>query len=139
MQSDIKNIYRLTAARTGRAEQMYKDLGNFVQQEIYNSLRKPKSLIIKVKGLGYWYLRKKKMQDFIRMYPPYYDIEGFNDFESEAALKKFENKQELYLILKARLEDYKKFLDKKSETKQKRNEFNQISEDQKDSNESSKD
>lgn len=139
MQSDIKQIYKLAAERTFKSEQMYKDLGNFVQQEIANVLKRPNSLITKVKGLGYWYLRKKKMKDFIRMYPPYYDIEGFSDFESEAALKNFENKQELYLTFKARLLDYDRFLEKKAFIKQLRNEFDKISEGKEDSNQSSQD
>lgn len=139
MQSDIKQIYKLTSARTGKQEDLYKEVGNFVQQEIYDQLKRPKSLILKVKGLGYWYLRKKKIEDFIRMYPPYYDIQGFDDFESEAALKKFENKQELYLLLKERLLDYKKFLEKKEIIKKLRNEFVKVPKDKKDSGESSKD
>ena len=56
MQSDYKEIARLTAQRTNKPEQIYKDISNFVYSSLYNTLRKPKSLIIKLKGVGSWYL-----------------------------------------------------------------------------------
>jgi hypothetical protein len=118
---------------------LYKDLGTFVQKEVSEALKKPTALINKVRGLGYWYLRKKRMEKAIACYPPYYDIEGYNDFDSESSFLKFLNKQELYKIFKARLKDYEKYLEVRKTIKEKRNEFNSIHGSKEDSNQTSKD
>jgi hypothetical protein len=127
MQSDPKEIYQITATRTGKKEQLYRDIGNFVFRETQALIKKPKSLITKLKGLGFWYLRKSRMEKLLAHYPPYYDIEGYQDFDSEKALLYFMGKKELYDILKARLQDYQAYLAEKQKVNQRKHEFNQVS------------
>lgn len=123
MQSDPKEIYRITAARTGGNAQVYKDIGNFVMKATVDHIKRPNTLIIKLKGLGFWYLRKKRIDRILSYYPSYYEIEGYSDFCSEYAFLNFQNKQELYKILKARQADYQLYLQKKAEVKLKKDEF----------------
>lgn len=126
MQSDIKDIYKITSSRTGVSEQIYKDLGNFIFKDVKSNLEKPKSLIIKLKGIGYWYLKLKKMKEAISYFPLHYEIDGFSDFPSEQALLKFINKQELYKIFKARLLDYQDYITIKEEIKILKDEFKKV-------------
>jgi hypothetical protein len=137
MQSDSKEIYRLTAERTGLNEQLYADIGNFVQKDIHEQMKKPKSLILKVKGIGFWYLSKKRLSDILSYFPLHYDIEGYNDFPSEQTFLRFVNKQELYKILKARLRDYDEYLRVKAEIKKLKDEFKENERSKKESNSSS--
>lgn len=118
MQSDWKQIYKLTAERTGKDEQRYKDIGNFVFHELYQNLRRPKSLIIKLRGVGQWYLRRKRMQILVDIFPPDYEKVAKHPLEAI----KLENKREIFEIFKERLKEYDEFLQIKAEVRKKRNE-----------------
>lgn len=120
MQSDWKEIYKLTSKRTGKDEQLYKDLGNFVFAELSKSLRRPKSLIIKLKGVGSWYLRKKRIQAIVDMFPPDFDKKD-EDFSNPYELLKHENRKEVYLLFKERLEEYKEYSLMRSQIRTERN------------------
>lgn len=111
----------MTSERTGKTEQVYIDIGNFIQKELSEQLRKPNTLIIKLKGVGSWYLRKMRMEIMLSYFPDYYEIEGYSDFPSPNAFLNFINKQELYKIFKARLKDYEKYLEIKRFIRQERN------------------
>jgi hypothetical protein len=139
MQSDIKDIYKITSTRTGKDEQIYKDIGDYVFKEVKSNLEKPNSLIIKLKGIGFWYIRRSKMKEALSHYPNHYEIDGYNDFPSEGALLRFLNKQEIYKIFKARMKDYERYLEKRAEVKILKNEFNKISEGKKEGESSSQD
>jgi hypothetical protein len=121
MQSDHKQLYKLTAERTGNSEQQYKDIGNFVFAELYHNLRRPSHLIFKLKGVGTWYMRKKRMEIIVNLYPPDFEKKP-EDFKHPLALLKYENKVEIYNIFKERLEDYNRYLAIRAEIRQKRNE-----------------
>lgn len=107
MQSDHKEIYKLTAKRTEKAEQTYKDLGNFVFASLAANLRKPKSLIIKLKGVGSWYLRKRRMEVTVAQREPHIDRK---QFDTEDQLREWLEKKEMYNIFKARLVDYEEYI-----------------------------
>jgi hypothetical protein len=139
MQSDIKNIYKITSARTGVDENIYKTIGDFIFKETKSNIEKPKSLIIKLKGIGFWYLRRTKLKESIQSFPPYYDIDGFNQFESEDSHLKFINKQKFYKMVKERLRDYEDYIKLKSDIKQKKDEFNKLPESKKEGNSSCQD
>jgi hypothetical protein len=125
MQSDPKEIYKLTAERTGKSEQVYKDIGNFVFAKLYSELRKPKKLIIKLKGVGNWELRRKRMRIAIDMFPPNFERQK-EDFPSEVEFLKNENKKELHQIFKERLKDYDEFIKLRDEIRKVRNETQTI-------------
>ena len=117
MQSEAKHIYKQTSDRTGESEQEYKDIGNFIFNSLNSLLRRPPSLILKLKGVGAWYLRKKRMQIIIDVFPPDFDK---TEFESKYGVLQQENKVELYNLFKDRLKDYEKYLQIRKEVRTKR-------------------
>lgn len=121
MQSDHKEIYKLTAERTGKDQQIYKDLGNMVFATLYSNLRRPKSLIIKLQGVGTWYLRRMRMQAMLELFPPDYS-KTREDFSSPYAFIDHENKIEIFEILRNRLKEYEEYIQLKREIAKKRRE-----------------
>lgn len=121
MQSDHKEIYKLTSIRTGKSEEMYKELGNFVFANLYSFFRRPSSLIVKLKGVGSWYLRRKRMEILVGYYPPDFSRKK-EDFPSEQSILKWENKVEIYNLFTERLKDYEKYTELRNQIRQKRNE-----------------
>ncbi len=119
MQSDHKELYKITAERTGESEDTYKDIGNFVFSSLYDFFRHPESLIIKLKGVGSWHLRRKRMQIILDHYPIDYD-KTVEDFDSDIALLKYENKKELHTIFKDRLKEYEEYIKIRDEVRKER-------------------
>ena len=116
MQSDWKEVYKITSKRTGKDEQQYKDLGNFVFASLANHLRKPMSLITKLKGVGSWYLRKNRIKTIVDLYPPDFE-KTEEEFQSNYGFLKNENKKEIYRIFSDRLADYNRYIEKKESIK----------------------
>lgn len=121
MQSDYKQIYKMTALRTGKDEQRYKEIGNFVFANLYSFFKKPTDLIVKLKGIGSWYLRRKRMEILVGYYPPDFS-RAPEDFPSEQSILKYENKVEIYNLFTDRLKDYEKYSQLRKEIREKRNE-----------------
>lgn len=120
MQSDHKQIYKLTSERTGKSEQLYKDLGNFVFTETNRLLRKPKSLVLKLKGIGSWYLRRKRMQIVIDTCAHRIIEKARDTFVSDKMYEEYLEKKEQYLNFVDRLKDYEEYTEIKKEVKKKR-------------------
>lgn len=125
MQSDWKEIYKLTAARTGKSEQRYKEVGNFVFAKLYETLRRPKTLITKLKGIGTWYLRRKRMRIVVDVFPPDFDKKP-EDFPTKLDLFAYENRVEIYRLFQERLEEYKKYIELRDEIRKKRYETQKL-------------
>jgi len=121
MQSDHKQLYKITALRTGKDEQRYKEIGNFVFSNLYSFFKRPSALIIKLKGIGSWYLRRKRMEILVGYYPPDFSRKP-EDFPSQESVLKYENKVEIYNIFTDRLKDYEKYSQLRKEIREKRNE-----------------
>ena len=122
MQTDYKQIYKELSEKTGKSEQMYKDLGNFIFAETYNMMRNPKSLIIKLKGVGNWHLRKKRMEIVVTQWTDRRLLRLRHEFDSEASWNTYIEKKIQYEIFEKRLKDYEKYLALKNEIKMKRRE-----------------
>ena len=122
MQSDHKQVYKLTSQRTGKSEQMYKDLGNFVFTDTMHSLKRPTHLILKLKGIGSWHLRKKRMEIIVAEQPHRLDEKVREDFYMEVEYIEYLNKKEQYLIFVERLKDYEKYISLRNELRNKRHE-----------------
>ena len=121
MQSDDKSIYDITSNRTGKPTQLYKDVGTFVFSSLYEKLRKPKSLIIKLKGVGTWYLRKKRMETLMSYYPEDYDKKEVDvEIMSPLSILNYENKREMFLLFKDRLAEYDRYITLRNEIRQER-------------------
>jgi hypothetical protein len=117
MQSTSKEIYKLTAERTGKSQEVYKDIGNFILLETYQTLRKPKSLITKLKGVGFWFLRKKQLEQRVAQYPKGYEEKIESDFDSITNYQAYLERREVFIIFKRMLVDYDKYISKKREIK----------------------
>lgn len=123
MQSDYNQIYKICAKREGKSEQLYKDVGNFVFSKLYKKMRRPNHLIIKLKGIGSWYLRKRRIETLVNLYPPAFkEFPESNNIFDKLRVIKYENKVEIYNIFKDRIEDYKKYILERNEIRKKRNE-----------------
>lgn len=121
MQSDDKIIYDITSKRTGKPTQIYKDVGTYIFSSLYEKLRKPKSLIIKLKGVGSWYLRKKRMETLMSYYPDDYDKKEIDtEIMSPLSIITYENKKELFLLFKERLAEYERYIALRNEIRQER-------------------
>lgn len=112
MQSNNKEIYEMTSERTGLPEDLYKELGEHVFESLYSHLRRPKSLITKLKGVGAWHLRKRRMEIFLEVFPPDFD-KKLEDFSHPLQIVQYENKVELYNNFKERMIEYDKFLEER--------------------------
>lgn len=110
------------AQKTGKPEQMYKELGNFIFQETYNMMRNPTSLIIKLKGVGSWHLRKKRMDIVVNEWSDRGKVRGREEFETDNGYNEYLEKHKQYNIFKERLADYDKYLALKKEINAKRRE-----------------
>lgn len=104
MQSDKNEIYKITAERTGELAELYKNVGDFIFKALADQMRRPQSIIIKLKGLGYWYLRKSRMDAVADQRIPY------------------KHDAELQSIFKERLKEYNKYIEIRNEIRRKRDE-----------------
>lgn len=127
MQSDHNQIYKLTAEANQKPEELYKLLGNFVFSALYKKLRRPKKLIIKLKGIGSWYLRKKRIEELVNLYPPKFKEFSENPGKFEKLdMFEYENKVEIYNILKERIKDYQDYITERNLIRKKRYETQTI-------------
>lgn len=107
MQTDNKELYRLAALKTGKSEETYKEIGNLVFSELSKKMKNPESLILKVKGVGSWHLRRSRIEYFVENYIP--------KDEGAPILLRDENRKEIFEAFKKRIEDYKKFIELRNE------------------------
>lgn len=121
MQTNHLDIYKQVAKETGKSEQMYKDLGSFVFRETSRMMKEPTSLILKLKGIGSWHLRKKRLEILVEEWGNK-RIKTREEFASDVFYNIYLDKYELYLALKDRLKDYERYLELKKEIRLKRNE-----------------
>ena len=103
MQADNKEIYRLTSERTKESEELYKEVGGFVFTALYKEIRKPNSLIINLKGVGRWHLRRKRIDYFVNNFIP-------EDPSTSFRLLNDENRAEICEIFKERSKDYERYV-----------------------------
>lgn len=128
MQTDHNELYKKTALRTGKQEEIYKEIGNFVFKSLSQHIKRPEKLIIKLKGVGRWYLRKNRMEQTLELFPPDFENrpkEGDGIYERLKILQ-YENKVEIYNLFKQRVEDYKKYVEQKSKIREIRNATQQL-------------
>jgi len=112
MQTDWNELYRLTAERTGKSEDLYKEIGNAVFRSLAANVKRPKTLIIKLKGVGSWFLRKTRIEKTVELFPPNFDKKP-NDDDYKLKILSYENKVEIYNLFKERIEDYKNYVAQK--------------------------
>lgn len=110
MQTDNKQIYKELAEETGKSEQVYKDVGNFIWAETYAIIRHPQFLITKLKGIGSWHLRRKRMSQLIENHPLMHKERKREDFTNEANYEDWVWRSELRSNFTNRLKDYDEYV-----------------------------
>lgn len=120
MQSDNNQVYRLTAERTDKPQQFYKDIGNFVFAQLYAMQREPNSLIIKLKGVGSWHLRKKRMEIIVNEFPERNKERTRADYSNDVDYQKYLDKKRVYNLFIERLKDYEEYLSLKRKVNEER-------------------
>lgn len=98
----------MTAEKTGKSEQLYKDLGTMVFTSLYQHLRRPQSLITKLRGIGSWFLRRERMKIITTLHPP----DPNRTFSENDNISKtiHENKLELHALFLERLKEYEEYI-----------------------------
>jgi len=120
MQTNHLDIYKMLAEENGGNEQLYKDIGSFVFKETASMIKNPESLILKLKGIGSWHLRKKRMEIVVNEWTDRAKIKTREDFSSEVAYMNYLDKHTQYMNFKERLEEYDRYLQLKQEIRKKR-------------------
>lgn len=122
MQSNHLDIYKMVAQETGKSQDTYKDIGSFIFKETARLLKEPNSLILKLKGIGSWHLRKKRMEIVVNEWTDRSQLKTREEFTSDSAFKEYNDKHIRYLNFQKRLKEYERYLSIKSEVRTKRNE-----------------
>lgn len=110
MQYTSKEIYKEVSLENNIDLDKVKLVGNAIFQDINKRMKSPTSIILRIKGLGYFFLRNIKMKKFL-----------------ELEKKKLEFKNEALIpILEDRLKDYERYIEKKQANKKYRIEHGEI-------------
>lgn len=120
MQTNHLDIYSMLAKETGKSEQMYKDIGSFIFKETAVMMKNPSCLILKLKGLGSWHLRKKRMEIVVNEWTDRAKLKTRDDFSSDSSYQTYLDKHLQYVNFQERLLEYDKYLDIKHEIRKKR-------------------
>ena len=135
MQTNHLDIYNMLAQETGKSEQIYKDIGSFIFKETATMMKNPTSLILKLKGLGSWHLRKKRMEIVVNEWTDRAKIKTREDFTSDSSYQTYLEKHLQYINFQERLQEYDKYLEIKQEIRKKRYETQVLLEHDKGENE----
>lgn len=114
MQADIKTICKKISKEKNIEYDLLKAVGDTVFKEIKEVLNNPPNLIIGVKGLGRWYLRKQQMERKIEYLEDYYKYSS--NIIPLPVGKYWENK-ELKDKLESLLPTYEEYLKQKQQVK----------------------
>lgn len=129
----MKHVYKTLSEETGKSEDLYKDVGSFIFKEVSKMLKEPSSLILKLKGVGTWHLRKSRMEIYVSEFTePIHD-----QYTSQQTLDDWVEKRKRYMNFIERLKEYEKYLQIKKEISEKRNESQVLLEPDKGKDESS--
>ncbi len=120
MQTNHLDIYKILAEEKGKSEQMYKDLGSFIFKETSRLLKNPTSLILKLKGIGSWHLRKKRMDIVVNEWTDRAKVKTREDFTSDVSYNIYLEKHTQYKMFQERLKEYEEYLSIKAEVRKKR-------------------
>lgn len=118
MQSNIKTICKSLAKDKNLNEDLLKAVASSVFKELHDVQNLPPNLIIKLKGVGSWFLRKQQMERKIAFLEEEYKY-STEPPPTEMVGKYWENKA-IKELLEKRLEDYKTYLEQKSNMRQRR-------------------
>lgn len=123
MQRVINDVYKKVGEDTNKSYDLIKSVGDSVFKNLLANIKKPECLILKVKGLGSFYLRKAKLAAYIESYRRFYTDPTYErtQLAIQESPETYENKQKQYFNFCERLKDYDRYLDKKKIIKEIRN------------------
>lgn len=119
MQTNHLDIYTALAKEKGN-EQTYKDIGSFIFRETAKMLKEPTSLILKLKGVGSWHLRKKRMEIVVNEWEDRSKVRPREEFPSDLSYNIYLEKHLRYINFQQRLKEYEKYLSIKKQIREKR-------------------
>lgn len=105
MQTEPKHLFDMVAEKHGLDKELVKDITLCVFDKLNDMLHAPPSLILKLKGVGRWRLRRKRVQFYV-------DLPKDDQW--------LEDKEKLITSFEERLKDYEIFIKKRNETREKR-------------------
>lgn len=104
-----------------------KDVGDAVFSALLKSFKKPSSLIIKVRGLGDFFLRKKKLTEYYGKMNKIFNQDELTDIIKARDIQVpgyIQEKRDMIELMKNRLVEYDKFIEKKLNARKERKELN---------------
>lgn len=113
MQTVISKIYNEVALENELDPNIVKSVGDKCFQHLLKNFKKPLSLILKMRGLGYFYMRKNKLNEFLIKLDTSeerYNKEEFLQYETPVFI---EHRKELKQVLLDRQLEYGRFIEKK--------------------------
>ena len=66
MQTVINTIYKQVSVSSEKSLEIVKSVGDKVFESLLKNFKKPPSLILKLRGLGYFYMRKNKLEEILK-------------------------------------------------------------------------
>lgn len=91
MQYTSKEIYKEVSEENNIPLNKVKLIGDIVFDELSKKIKSPNKIIIKIKGLGSFFLRKRKLENFIQSENTKGELTDFKLVETlEARLKEYE-------------------------------------------------
>ena len=121
MQTTVKQVYKKVSENLTFSEEIVKSIGDKVFETLLSNFKTPQSLIIKVRGLGYFYMRKNKLEDQIKNVNAILAKVSNEEHQLYETPEYFEKKTKLRDLLLERQKEYNKFLEKKNIIKKLRN------------------
>ncbi len=137
MQALLNHIYKSVSTKSNKDYDLVKSVGDAVFKSLLHNIKHPSSLILKVKGIGSFYMRHKKLRFHMESYRDFY-TNPENEKQKNAIIQNEEEfllKQKQYLNLFNRVEDYKRYVAKKKMIKEIRNKTQPLIEIKKDEDE----
>mgnify|MGYP001386695513 CR=1 FL=1 len=119
MQTSHLDIYSMLG-KEGNNEQLCKDIGSFIFKETNHMMKNPDCLILKLKGIGSWHLRKKRMEIVVNDWTDLSVFKPREEFKTNIDYQEYLEKHLRYVNFQERLKEYEKYLSIKREVREKR-------------------
>ena len=115
MQTRINTIYERASEKNDLDYDLVKNIGDSIFMEWQKAMKDPPSVVIKVRGFGYFFLRKRVMQQEMEK------IEGrFDGSKTPYPIESLESRWNFLNKLKLRWEEYKTYLESKDKIRKER-------------------
>lgn len=126
MQIELKDIYKELSNGDEGLEQFYKDFGTFVFSKAAETMKNCDKLIVSLRGVGRWYLRKNRMEVVVNEWKDRSEFPDRDEYGADSTFLKHLDLHSRYVKFFDRLKEYEVFVSKKLEARQKRAEIDAI-------------